>query len=75
MEKLKFGIQILVLALAFPVWFYAEMKMSDKAVKNARLKSLDRNQVKKVVIIKAANTNGNYELTVSSFMQQMVVNN
>lgn len=75
MEKLKFGIQILVLALAFPVWFYAEMKMSDKAIKEAQMKSLGNNQVKKVVTIKTAKTDSNYELTVSSFMKQMVVNN
>jgi hypothetical protein len=52
MQKLKFGIQILVLVLAFPVWFYAEITMPDKAVKNARLKSLNNTQVKKVMIIK-----------------------
>lgn len=34
MNKLKFAVQIVVLVLAFPVWFYAEMKQADKAMKN-----------------------------------------
>ena len=32
MEKLKFGIQLVILLLAFPVWFVAEMKQADKAM-------------------------------------------
>jgi hypothetical protein len=75
MEKVKFGIQILVLALAFPVWFYAEMKMAEKTVKNAQLKSIEKTQVKKVVIIKKAKTDSDNDLSAGFFMKQMVVNN
>lgn len=45
MEKLKFGIQLVILLLAFPVWFVAEMKQADKA--------LQKNQPKKVEVIDA----------------------
>ncbi|HNG64423.1 MAG TPA: hypothetical protein PLK54_11745 [Ferruginibacter sp.] len=30
MQKLKFGIQISALILAFPLWFLAEMKLADR---------------------------------------------
>ena len=45
MEKLKFGIQLVILLLAFPVWFVAEMKQADKA--------MQKNQPEKLEIIDA----------------------
>ncbi|MGB4844108.1 MAG: hypothetical protein WBP16_06570 [Ferruginibacter sp.] len=40
MKKLRFTVQVVVLVLAFPTWFYAEMKQADKAIQNAKQNSI-----------------------------------
>jgi len=47
MKKLKFSMQVMVLLLAFPTWFYAEMKHADRSVINSQKIHQDSVQVKK----------------------------
>ena len=49
MEKLKFGIQIMFLLLAFPVWFVAEVKQADREMKKAQLEKPSTIEIKKTV--------------------------
>ncbi|MBP6287396.1 MAG: hypothetical protein KA409_10800, partial [Ferruginibacter sp.] len=46
MEKLKFGIQLLVLMLAFPVLFFAEVKYPNKVAKPDQEKTVENSQAK-----------------------------
>ena len=47
MKKLKFSMQVMVLLLAFPTWFYAEMKRADRSVINSQKIHQDSVQVKR----------------------------
>ncbi len=51
MEKIKFGIQLVILLLAFPVWFVFEMQKADRIEK--------RNQVDNIEVIDAKKITGN----------------
>lgn len=73
MEKIKFTIQILVLVLALPVWFFAEMKMADKAVKNSRRGNNDSLPVKKEMTYKVDVPAVDFNGTTASFAELMVV--
>jgi len=41
MEKIKFGLQVLVLLLALPVWFITEIKQADKVIKQNRQHNIE----------------------------------
>lgn len=41
MEKIRFTVQIAVLVLAFPLWFFAEMKQADKHMQHTRSNKTD----------------------------------
>ncbi len=47
MQKLKFGIQITALILAFPLWFLAEMKEADREMKKNQIEKQDLIETKK----------------------------
>jgi len=49
MEKIKFGLQVMVLLLALPVWFIAEIKQADKIIKQNRQDNIEIIDVKKRV--------------------------
>ena len=73
MEKLKFTVQILVLVLAFPVWFFAEMKMAEKAAKNMEHINSDSIRAKKEFSKKVNKPDGEFDLKTASFNKLMVV--
>lgn len=47
MEKIKFGVQLLILMLAFPVWFVTEMKQADQEMKKSHAEKQQIIDVKK----------------------------
>jgi hypothetical protein len=73
MEKLKFGIQLMVLLLAFPVWFIAEMKQADKAMKKNQPEKLEIIDAKKPVATdKLKKDIGNIEFVAIPYTTFMV---
>lgn len=70
MEKIKFTVQILVLVLALPVLFFAEMT-TDKAVPNVDVNNSDSIQVKKATIIKGEKAVEDLDLKTASFNKLM----
>ncbi|HMK04002.1 MAG TPA: hypothetical protein VK489_07425 [Ferruginibacter sp.] len=49
MEKIKFGVEVMVLLLALPVWFIVEVKQADKVIEKNRTHNIDVIDVKKPV--------------------------
>ncbi|HRI25568.1 MAG TPA: hypothetical protein PLZ45_12895 [Ferruginibacter sp.] len=47
MQKLKFGIQLTALMLAFPLWFMAEMKLADRDMKKNQPEKQESVEIKK----------------------------
>lgn len=75
MEKIRFTVMILGLLLAFPLWFYAEMKQADKVLKNDHQNQVDSSIVKKAVIYtEEADTTGS-EVAIMPFSKHIVAGN
>ncbi|MBK8495154.1 MAG: hypothetical protein IPL50_09045 [Chitinophagaceae bacterium] len=74
MEKLKFTLLVLVLVLAFPVWFYAEMKKTDKQVESIRKNSIDSINTNKAQPVAEHVEKGNGDFTAMPFSNAELVN-
>lgn len=75
MQKLKFGIQIAALILAFPLWFLAEMKEADREMKKSqtdRQELIETKKTEDAEALKKSTTVSETSLLPSS--QLMVVN-
>lgn len=72
MEKIKFTVQILVLVLAFPVWFLAEMNMAGKAVKNMQLHNSDSTSVNKAAYVNTEKNTESFDLRKANVSKLMV---
>lgn len=67
MEKLKFTLLVFVLVLAFPVWFYAEMKQTDRRVENIRNNSIDSTDTQRTQPVVEHAEKGNGDFTAMPF--------
>jgi len=72
MEKIKFTVQILVLVLAFPVWFVAEMNMAGKTAKNMELHNSDSTTVNKAAFVNTEKDIDGFDLRKASLTKLMI---
>jgi len=75
MEKIKFGIQLTILMLAFPVLFVTEIKQADKELKKNQLEKQELMEAKKPENSEALKRSAPVsDLTVMPGSKLMVVN-
>ena len=75
MEKVKFTVQVLVLALAFPVWFFAELTMGDKTVKNVEVNNHESTKVKKAAAVKNEKVAEDLDLETARVYKLIILSN
>lgn len=76
MKKVKIAIQATALVLAFPLWFFAEMKHVDRSVKaNQHLEHIDSINTKKEVTFKEDKSGDGLDLQTIGMQKLMVVCN
>ena len=75
MEKIKFTLQILVLVLAFPFWFFAEMNMAGKTVNHVEENNSDSIQVKKAAMMKLGTAAEDFDAKTTGINRLMLFSN
>jgi hypothetical protein len=75
MEKIKFTVQIITLVLALPVWFFAEMKRTDKAIRAQQVNKVDSISAKREYSSQAGGTTYSFDLTTNSMEKVMLKTN
>ena len=75
MEKIKFGIEITVLILAFPVLFFIEMHQAENEIKGNQLNKAQTIEIEKIVATGKVKDVASSEFTATQFSKLMITNN
>ncbi len=74
MKKIQFALQVITLAVAFPVWFIAEMKHGSKAMQNSHINNADSANVKESTAQAISNIHPAKTVTMPDTVQLLVNN-